>query len=515
MIDQNRMWLNSATGLMRYVIVSLLYFLILPFVLKNLGVEMFGVWSLLTIVTNYARIVDFGISTAIVKLVAQASISESNQSLGRLISSAISLLLIIGAVLATLLIVFRGWVTASLMNIPFAFHKEASLALAIGAIALIFVLLGQTLSATLDAAQHMEYSNGILVITSLLNTFGVLVAIILRTGLVGLMVNNAITALIGCILAFIFFKKLYPDVLLSIKSMNLLDIEKVLKLGVIIQLAGIFSMVAEPTFKLLISHNISIASVSYFELGIRLTTIIRSLFTAALAVLLPVTAVGQVVGRDYLKNLYNKIMRYLFIASTPAFALLFSLASPIVFVWLGLGYEAVSGLMKSLLPPIFLSLISLPSYIMAQGSGNEKLSTVTMMINVFLAVAIATITMPGMQLNGFVLAYWISNIFAAIFLLITFHRKLGLQWHEWIAPSYVHVLIINIIFFILINLVVKYLSLSNIVLITLFIVLSLTFYGIIIWNSHAIGKTEKQQILLLLRMSWAKILAITVLSDHK
>ena len=68
---------NIATSYLRFGTGMLTVFLMMPFVIASIGMEQFGLWSLLFAVVGLFGLLDLGLATAAVKHVAEAAGSEA------------------------------------------------------------------------------------------------------------------------------------------------------------------------------------------------------------------------------------------------------------------------------------------------------------------------------------------------------------------------------------------------------------------------------------------------------
>jgi O-antigen/teichoic acid export membrane protein len=81
--------INIATSYLRFGTGMLTVFLMMPFIISSIGLEQFGLWSLVFAVVGLFGLLDLGFATAAVKHVAEAegsgSISERNRRLATLL----------------------------------------------------------------------------------------------------------------------------------------------------------------------------------------------------------------------------------------------------------------------------------------------------------------------------------------------------------------------------------------------------------------------------------------------
>ena len=69
--SKKRISINVIFSILQVVIVGLIYLIIYKLLLSKLGVERLGIWSLILATTSVANIANFGITSGIVKFVAE------------------------------------------------------------------------------------------------------------------------------------------------------------------------------------------------------------------------------------------------------------------------------------------------------------------------------------------------------------------------------------------------------------------------------------------------------------
>ncbi|MBG7602838.1 MAG: hypothetical protein IZT60_09870, partial [Gammaproteobacteria bacterium] len=101
--------LNIASNYLRFLVGMVVLFFLMPYIVSRIGVDLFGLWSLIFAVIGLFGLMDLGFATAAIKYVAELTASkdhaERNQVLATLlvIYSALGLvcLLLVGALAGT------------------------------------------------------------------------------------------------------------------------------------------------------------------------------------------------------------------------------------------------------------------------------------------------------------------------------------------------------------------------------------------------------------------------------
>ena len=88
--------LNIATSYLRFAVSMVVVFLMTPYIIGQLGMDTFGLWSLIFAVIGIFGLMDFGFATATVKTVAEATGARDEAGRNRALASLLLLYTLIG-----------------------------------------------------------------------------------------------------------------------------------------------------------------------------------------------------------------------------------------------------------------------------------------------------------------------------------------------------------------------------------------------------------------------------------
>jgi len=129
--------------------------------LEVLGSEVYGLWSILIAIISFASLADLGVSSAVVKYVAQFSVSDdSHQDLSTAVLFSFIFLLLVGFFSGALLYGLREWIVSrmALLTVPPLLLADA---ISITALGLVPFFLGQLPRGILMGLIRNEISGGI------------------------------------------------------------------------------------------------------------------------------------------------------------------------------------------------------------------------------------------------------------------------------------------------------------------------------------------------------------------
>jgi len=360
---------NSVSGVCRVAVLTAVYFLTYPYMLRHLGTERFGMWALALVISQSLGTQDLGISGALMSFIPEHWNTGGSIRIRELASTAIFLLAGIGITLSIAVFVFRDNLV-SLLKIPAPLQIEMSWLLVGMTLVFFLNLLSSGLTAILIGIHRMDISNVTFTAAAIVQAGGVFLVLHRGYGLLGLTVSSVCTAFLWGLTTWILLHRCMPDFRLRASLVRRADAVSLLRYGSNIQAAGLGSFLTVPPIKILLSRYVSLASVSSFELASGMAMQLRSVFLMAAMPLIPASAhFNSEKAATKLGTLYRQSFRYIVLVALPVFTIAALLAPGFVEFWLHKGTPYVASTLVLLLLGWFFNTLILPAYFMLQGQG--------------------------------------------------------------------------------------------------------------------------------------------------
>ncbi len=216
---------NFAVSVVKMIVVSSVTLLLLPLIIKRLGLELYGVISLTLLFSGVCSLVDLGLSKAVVLLSGEKKISEN-----RIVSSALYINIFIIGILSfvfVLLQVFSVDLLGSDLNID---KTNKFILLNAGFLLLVLMLLNNLCRAVLEANYKIHIVN----LTLTLYTPILYLTIYILSFFTKKMTVYVLTPLVLTLLLFLFY-------IVYIRMMTSVKIVRVVKGNVIYVLKKSFA----------------------------------------------------------------------------------------------------------------------------------------------------------------------------------------------------------------------------------------------------------------------------------
>lgn len=290
MTESKQIVKNSATGVIQFIVVALLTFICMPVFMKKLGIEAYGIFSVLTIIGNLNFFSTFGLSNVLlIYLSSQGKCEESRKDI-----ITVTMLMLISALLVcTILMVFRTPIINYIIpTLPEESLHETKILYSSLVFANIFLMLGQVGVAIVDSCQKIYITNMMQFVYNLIYWIGLILTVSLGYGLKYIGIPLFAASFVWfCLVAwqakktwgrFTITTRLLPDLKRLVK--------KHLSYGLKVFISGFLGFMVEPLSKILLSIFFGLAPAAYYDVALKIKNHLISIFNKLLYPLFPYIA---------------------------------------------------------------------------------------------------------------------------------------------------------------------------------------------------------------------------------
>lgn len=465
-------------SVIQIVVIAVIIFILYKFLLKTIGVEQFGIWSLVFATTSTAQIAQFGLTGSVVKFVAKYIARKNHQRVSDIIQTAsLSVAFLMGLILAAGYPLIK-WILSLIIpqqSLPLAFSI-----LPFALIALWFMTIVSIFQSGLDGYQRIDLRSILLMVGAGTN---LILCLFLAPsyGLMGVAYARVFANFFLLLLSWILLKKqlsLLPLIPFKWKKSIL---KEIIGYGLSFQAISITRMCYDPITKALLSKFGGLSMVGYYEMASRMVFQFRALIVSANQVLVPTIADLKETVPGKIKNIYLTSYRLLFYLTLPMYSLLIISAPLISRLWIG-RYENNFIIFAILLSVgWFLNSLASPAYFVYLGIGQLYWNVTGHLIIALLNLGLGILL--GMLSNGIgvVVAWAISLSLGSSLIYLSYHIKHKIPLAE-LLPKASRLLIIVCLIGLASTYVVKFklnhifsAILPNILMVFLFSLIILTF----------------------------------------
>jgi O-antigen/teichoic acid export membrane protein len=394
-----------------------------PALVRALGPEGFGVWSLFYALAGWMGSLDLGFSQVALRYGASARARADGAEAGEYATLAVLGYVALGIVWLGLVLLLRAPVL-DMLRIHGSSRALAELAFLVSAP--LFVLTGvtNTLSALLQAWDRFDLANSVTVTVSLVQVAALLV--VLRQGgefaacLAALFAGWALALPLGLVL----IARGAPGFRWSAPRAAVRRIREALGFGMPLQFATGLGVMHQQLGKLLIVRLLSLAAVVPYELGLRVSGASGTFSQLLLLAMIPEASVLHAQGAsERLNELYRRAGRFVTGVAATVTAALFASAPALFTAWLGHPAPDAALALRGLSLSAYSAMAGGVSLAIARGVGRTGLELEWSGVALVLHAALGAVLVPRLGLLGALVAIGVANLAAALWFALRLARS--------------------------------------------------------------------------------------------
>lgn len=432
---------NSLYFAIKSAIALALMLLVMPYAIRVLGKEVYGIWALAGVVTSYAQLSDFGIAESVIKYAAEYRARRDGAAINRLINTVIVTHLLLALVVGWLLWLLLPFVASNILRIPLSLQEEAVLIFRLSVVVFFVNMVTGVFASLIIATQQMGYVTTVNIISACMGALGAIVFLSQGFGLRGLIMTNAGVALIAAILNVWFAYRLTPG--LRINPVRWADkgmFKHILGYSWKTQTSNLAQLLIFQFDRILLSRYLGLEAVTYYEVGSNAAMYVRTFVMALFSPILPAASELQAnEERQLLVGLYQRAFKFAVLIAVPLLFLVAGLAYPFVSLWMGAGFE-LSALTLQLLMPIYLvNILTGPGMFLLNGIGSPEVAMRAAVIAGITNLFFCLTLIKTVGYFGLIAGIGISLLIAAFYFFTSLHRSLpelgrGMYWVALLKP---------------------------------------------------------------------------------
>ena len=388
----------------------------MPFVVRGLGTERFGLLSLAWVVMGYFTILDLGLGRATTKYVAEALGKGEGRRVSQIIWTAASVQAIMGAIGAFALFGLTDLLVNRILNIPIELLDEARLTFHLLAQGIPVVMITSSFSGVLEAAQRFDLINAVKIPSSILTYLLPLVGLFLGLGLPGI-VALILLARFGALIAFVAMNlSIRPELREYSASTNLLA--PLFSYGGWITISNIISPFLVYLDRFLIGSILTISAVAYYSAPYEAVTrlwIISGSLTMTLFPVFSTLGEGDNSGRQGF--LFSRSVKYILLTTGVAVVVICLFAEEILQIWLGADFVRESTTVLQVLAiGVLVNSLAYAPFALLQGIGRPDLPAKFHLIELPIYIVVVWLLVSHYGISGAAVAWTLRVALDALLL---------------------------------------------------------------------------------------------------
>jgi len=474
-MQKQQVFINAIMSMIQVVVIGGILFVLYRFLLKTIGIEQLGIWSLVLGTTAVTQIANLGLSGSVVKFVAKYVAKGENENVSSVIQIAFLSVGIFMALILTIGYPIAKWIL-SLVILPESLPSALAI-LPYAFLALWTMIVTSIFQAGLDGYQRIE-------IRSILLMGGALLHLLLcfmlapRYGLMGIAYARVIQNFTILISSWILIKRYVPLLSIFPSKWNKNIFKEIIRYGMNFQVMTVATMLYDPTTKVLLSKFGGLSMVGYYEMASKMIKQFRALIVSANQVLIPVIADLKEKTPKKIQSVYLTSYNLLFYLALPLYSLIIVSIPLVSNLWIG-HYENIFVLFGILLAiGWFLNTLNVPAYHVNLGIGELRWNVTSRIVIALLNVVFGYLLGILYDGIGVVLAWIISLFFGSSIIYLSYHIRYKIPLIE-LAPKASRIIIIMCLIGIFSSFIIRHIFFGSLNILALNSIIILLFSTIV------------------------------------
>ncbi len=365
---------NSILNFIGYFAPMLVAVFTIPPLVRGIGTDRFGVLTLAWVLIGYLSLFDMGLSRALTKMVAERLGSGEEHDIPALVRTGVFLLCVMGICVAVIATPFLPWLVRSVLNLPLELQTETLNAFYLLVWSLPVVIPGIGLRGVLDAYQRFDLTNAVRVTLGIFSFSAPLLVLFFSQSLFPIVGALSVGRVVACMVHLLLCLRVVPRLRLGIALKRGMA-GQLIRFGGWMTVTNVISPLMIYLDRFLIGSILSATAVAYYATPSEVVTKLWLLPGAMMGVLFPAFSTSFVQNRSHTVFLFERGVKYIFLALFPITLLIITLANEGLDFWLGGEFAQNSTrVLQWMAAGVFVHSLGQVPYSLIQGAGRPDLT---------------------------------------------------------------------------------------------------------------------------------------------
>jgi len=441
--SSKKLTVNALSAVLQVVFTALLYFFLYKYLLTSIGVKQLGVWSLILSFSSIANLANLGLTSGLVKFVAEYLLEEDKTKLGKLIFTSILSMSLLFGILSLLIVSSSQFFLGYIVEKKFFSIALEILPYSLGSLCINAV--GGVFTSVLEGYQKNYIRNFIYIISGIV-MFGGTVLLTPIYQLKGVAIAQLIQSAFILVTALISTVRINSDNKIRYWKWSSESFKELFNYGYKFQLVSVSQLLYEPVTKLLLSKYGGLALLGHYEMATKAVNQFRALLTNANQVVIPVVAEKAKSGSSsFLQSFYIRMNRILLLFSLPLSTILI-LATPFIsLLWLGNFNDDFIFSMVVLVVMTFINVMCGPAYFSALGEGRLNVLVIVHVSMAIVNIIVGLILGKLFGGHGIIVAWGIALSGGSLALIISYSKTIDIRLTDVFKKQEISLFLVGLI----------------------------------------------------------------------
>jgi len=427
---------NTALNLVGRIVPLLVAVVAMPYVIRHLGPDRFGLLALAWMVVGYFSLFDLGIGPATTKFVAELFGKGEIEKLPELVWTALASQTCFGLLAGFLLALATPLLVDRLLKIPAGLHSQAHLMFLILAAALPVDFATGSMQGVLAASQRFDLLNALTIPASSLNYLLPVGALALGFGLPAIVLFLVLARAASLAVLVVLCVRLYPALRARVRFDPRL-VRSLLSFGGWVAVSGVLAPILINFEKFAVATLLSVGALTYYIPCYTMISKVAILPAALATSLFPAFSYcgAKEGGSHLLQKLSVNPIKYILLLMAPATIMFFLFGNDILRIWLGADFSRRGAtIFKILALVFFIHAFAYVPLASVNGLGHPEWKAKLDLVEGPLFMALCWILTLRMGLEGAALAKLAITAVDVVCLFVLSKKLVGFSFRD-LTPS--------------------------------------------------------------------------------
>ena len=343
----------------------------IPFIVRGLGVERFGVLALAWMVIGYFSLFDLGLGRAVTKMAAEFLASTTSSNVDRIVWTAWYLMIALGIGGTVALSLLTPWLVTTTVKIPVALQRESLRAFYLLACAIPVVVLTTGFRGVLEAAQRFKLTSFVKIPIGVLTFVTPLLVLRFTPNLAIIVLTLIAVRLLGAVVYALMCHRAV-HIQATPAPFDRAAAGTLLRLGAWMTVSNVVSPLMMSVDRFFVGAIVSVTAVAYYATPFEAVTKLLIIPSAIAAVLFPAFSTASVINRERMVDLFRTGLWVLFLSMYPIAFIIITFAPELLRLWLGNAFALQgTGALRWLAVGVLMNSLASMPFALLQGVGRS------------------------------------------------------------------------------------------------------------------------------------------------
>ncbi len=434
---------NIGANWMLTLLSILSAFILMPYTIRVLGAEEYGLWILVASATGYLSLLVLGTPMASVRFLSKSIAEKDYKKVNEIVGGFAGLYLMLG-----LLCLVVGAIIYALLpvlfNVPAQHTESAQRALVIVVFSIAGGFIGRLPGAVFAAHQDFVIRNVILAAAIVLRLVLTLVLLDIAPSIITVAIIQLIHITFEFLVSTYVMHRTYPEIRLSIKKFEASTLKEIFSFSIYVLILNLGIQLSYQTDALVIGAFSEVSQITLYSVANSITIYYMEFIIAIAMVVMPNSTKLHTEGRmDDLRAMFLKWSKLSLALTMAGCLFLLIFGGKFLGWWIGPEFENDSGEVLFVLVLSFFFLlpargVSMP---LLMGIGNPRQPSLVFLALAVLNIIISMILIKPLGIIGVALGTAIPNVVYAVYLVYKSCKLLDISVVEYLKYVYLKALL--------------------------------------------------------------------------